>query len=196
MSDLDKLISIKYNNIKPAQGKILLSEPFLRDYYFKRSVVLLADHSAEGSFGLIINKPIEVRFSEVIKDFPDFKAPIYLGGPVKTDSLFFIHTLGDKIENSTAIMDGLFWGGDIDTVKEMITLHQITANEIRFFIGYSGWDSKQLDKELEVNSWVVTKVRKSDILNTNPLTMWSDFVKKLGKNYAYWVNFPVDPAIN
>merc|ERR1712065_46093 len=94
---------------------ILISEPFLLDYYFKRSVVLLCDHSDEGSFGVIMNKPLSVKLNEVVKDFPDFAAPIYLGGPVQNDSLFFLHTIGDKIEGSVEVINGLFWGGDLIT---------------------------------------------------------------------------------
>jgi len=75
--------------IKPHQGVILISEPSLRDFYFRQSVVLLAEHNEDGSFGIIINKPIETRLNEVLKDFTDLDIPIYLGGPVKTDSIFF-----------------------------------------------------------------------------------------------------------
>ena len=136
MTDINDILKIKTNDIKPAKGKILISEPFLIDYYFKRSVVLLAEHNEEGTFGLIINKPVDIALSDVLHDFPEFDSPVYLGGPVKTDSLYFIHTLGDRLENSLEITEGLYWGGDIEVVKEMITLGKITAKEIKFFVGY------------------------------------------------------------
>jgi putative AlgH/UPF0301 family transcriptional regulator len=97
MENLDDILHIKGNNVKPAPGKILISEPFLYDHYFKRSVVLLADHNKEGSFGVIINKPMAVDFNEVVKDFPGFVDDLYLGGPVSTNNLFYVHTLGDQI---------------------------------------------------------------------------------------------------
>ena len=87
MSDINDIIKIRTNNLKPTKGRILISEPFLVDYYFKRSVVLLAEHNDEGSFGLIINKPVDMHLGDVLHDFPDFNAPIYLGGPVKTENL-------------------------------------------------------------------------------------------------------------
>ncbi len=120
MTDINKIIKIKTNDIRPSKGKILISEPLLSDNYFKRSVVLLAEHNEEGSFGIILNKPMDNKFNEILKDFPDFGGPLYLGGPVSNSSLFFIHTLGDVIENSQEIMDGLYWGGDIESVKELI----------------------------------------------------------------------------
>ena len=94
----------------PIQGALLISEPFLKDFYFRRSVVLLAEHNDDGSFGLIINKPVEVMLNEIVKDFPYFETKLFIGGPVNTDSLFILHTLGKQIKNSFQIMPGLYWG--------------------------------------------------------------------------------------
>ncbi|MCD4682009.1 MAG: YqgE/AlgH family protein [Bacteroidales bacterium] len=196
MTDINDILKIKTNNIKPTRGKILISEPFLVDYYFKRSVVLLAEHNEEGSFGLIINKPVDLRLSDIVKDFPSFDTPIYLGGPVKTDSLYFIHTMGNEIENSMEISEGLFWGGDIEIVKELITIERIDPKEIKFFVGYSGWVSKQLEGELARNSWLVANIKAKDVMEANPDKMWKKTVKNLGGDYAYWTNFPSDPTMN
>lgn len=186
----------KFSNIPPASGRILISEPLLQDFYFKRSVVLLADHSDEGTFGLILNKPVDVRFNDVIKGFPNFNAPLYLGGPVQTSNLYFIHTLGDLIEGSMKIQDGLYWGGDIEQVKEMMTLNQITPFNSRFFIGYSGWVGKQLDRELDENSWVVSSASTEQLIMSNPENLWRDIVRTLGKEFALWANYPPDPLLN
>ncbi len=196
MSELDDLLTIKTNNITPGKGKLLISEPFLLDYYFKRSVVLLAEHNEDGSFGVIMNKPINASFNDIVKDFPEFEAQLFLGGPVKNDSLFFIHTLGDKIENSAEILEGLFWGGDIDQVKEMITLNLLNSDDIRFYVGYSGWASKQLEGELEKNSWVISRTTADNLMVTDPSELWGEILKTLGEEYSLWTNFPADPAAN
>lgn len=196
MANIHNIIQIKSNNVEPEKGKILISEPFLLDYYFKRSVVLLAEHNEEGSFGLIINKPIDIKFNSVIKDFPDFNSRIYLGGPVQNENIYFIHTLGEQIDGSLKIMEGLFWGGDLEQVKEMILLKKIGPDDIRFFVGYSGWVSKQLEGELKRNSWLVSSTDINQVMQTNPNTLWNDSVLSLGGNYAYWVNFPSDPGHN
>jgi len=164
--------------IKPQQGIILISEPALRDFYFRQSIVLLADHSKEGSFGIIINKPIEAQLNDILKDFPEFHAPVYLGGPVKTDSIFFIHTKPD-IEDSLEIMKGLFWGGDIETIREMINMHEISENDIRFYVGYAGWDASL-----------------SEIINPEPQNLWRTHLRNMGQDYALWANFPTDPSYN
>ncbi len=196
MRELGDILSIKTNNIQPEKGKILISEPFLGDYYFKRSVVLLADHGDEGSFGIILNKPLNMRLSEVVEGFPEFDAPVYLGGPVENDNLFFIHMLGNQIEGSLEILDGLYWGGDIKVVKEMILLKQIKPSEIRFYIGYSGWSPKQLDEELKRNSWVVSRTNSKLILEITPKELWKTSLNKLGGDYSYWPKFPNDPMDN
>ena len=196
MKDLYDLLKIKSNNIKPGRGKILISEPFLWDYFFKRSVVLLAEHNEEGTFGVIINKPIKANFNEFVKDFPEFNSKVFLGGPVQSDSLFFIHTLGEQIENSLEIIPGVYWGGDIERVREMIELGLIQPSQIRFFIGYSGWAPKQLEDELVRNSWLVSHITAHDLLASNPKMMWSRSLRRLGKEYEYWNNFPDDPALN
>jgi len=195
MKDIHDLLKIKTNNIKPARGKILISEPFLLDYFFKRSVILLAEHNEEGSFGIIINKPIETRLNEVLKDFTDLDIPIYLGGPVKTDSIFFIHTK-ENVGKSLKIIDGLYWGGDIDTIREMLEMRMIKENEIRFFIGYAGWNPKQLDREIREKSWVLSHTTVDEIINKQPEKLWPGYLKSMGSDYAIWANFPADPSFN
>lgn len=181
--------------IKPKQGIILISEPSLTDFYFRQSVVLLAEHNDEGSFGVIVNKPIETRLNEILKDFPDFDAPIFLGGPVKTDSIFYIHTI-DGVDKSMKIMDGLYWGGDIDTIRGMIEMNRITEQEIRFYIGYSGWSPSQLDREIKEKSWILSHTTVDEIIHRNTSRLWNMHLKSLGKDYAIWANSPADPSFN
>ena len=196
MKEIDRFIQIKSNDLLPARGRILLSEPFMGDYYFGRAVVLLAEHNEEGSFGVIMNKPVTAKFNEVMKDFPEFDAPIYLGGPVETDSLFYIHTKGDQLEGATEIVEGLFWGGDIEALKELILIKRIETNDIRFFIGYSGWAADQLSTELKRNSWVITRASRQKIFTLDPMSMWEKLLDKMGDTYQYWTKFPIDPTMN
>jgi putative transcriptional regulator len=181
--------------IRPRQGIILISEPSLRDFYFRQSVILLAEHNKEGSFGIIINKPIEARLNEVLKDFPDLDIPVYLGGPVNTDSLFFIHTK-ENVDKSLKIIDGLYWGGNIDTIREMMEMKLIQENEIRFFIGYAGWSPRQLEREIREKSWVLSHTSIDEIISRHPEKLWPGYLKSMGSDYAIWANFPADPSYN
>lgn len=194
--DIEKLIRIKTNNLSPTKGRVLISEPFMGDYYFGRSVVLLAEHNDEGSFGLIMNKQIDSSLNDIVKDFPEFDVPVYIGGPVQTDSLFFVHVLGDEIPNSSEIVKGLYWGGDIESVREMMLLHAIKPNQIRFYLGYSGWEAKQLEGELKRTSWLVSTATSHSLMHTHPDKMWDRFLRKMGADYDLWRRFPLDPHNN
>ena len=181
--------------IKPAQGIILISEPILQDYYFRQSVVLLAEHNEDGSFGIIINKPLDTKLNEVLPDFPDYNMKVYLGGPVSTENLYFIHT-HPEIPKSLRILPGLFWGGDIDTIRDMIQAGKATENDLRFFVGYAGWHPKQLDREISEKSWVLSQTTVKNIITKKPEALWSNYIKNMGKDYAIWANFPADPSSN
>jgi putative transcriptional regulator len=78
----------------------------------------------------------------------------------------------------------------------MNALGKITSHEIKLFVGYSGWVSKQLDGELARNSWLVAGIKSKQVMESNPDKLWKESLKKLGKEYAYWSNFPSDPIMN
>ena len=194
---LDKRFQIRSNSLDPKQGDILISEPLLNDFHFGRSVVLLVDHSeADGTFGIIVNKKLDVSVNQIVDDFPDFDAPVYLGGPVADDQIFFMHTLGDLIPESCEIMDGLYWGGDNKVLDTLIATGIANEDNVRFFLGYSGWESGQLISELVRNSWLVSQVSTEELLATPTDKMWSDYVSQLGKDYEMWQRFPVNAEDN
>ena len=181
----------------PSRGKLLISEPTLRDFYFSRSVVLLAEHSEEeGSVGLILNKPINLKIKDVVKEFPTNEFPLFLGGPVHPDRLFYLHTLGERVAGSMEIIKGLFWGGEIEKLMELIDLNLVSPDEVRFFIGYSGWEPKQLDRELKEDSWIVTQCTLETVMGCTPDKLWGNMLKELGDDYAIWSNYPTDPILN
>ena len=132
------IFKIQSNNVLPSRGKILISEPFLRDATFGRSVVLLIDHTEEGSMGLIINKQLPIFVNDIIKEFKYIEnIPLYKGGPIATDTLFYLHTLAD-IPGAIPISKGLYLNGDFDAIKQCIMPGYNVDRDIRFFLGYSG----------------------------------------------------------
>ena len=193
---LENAKTMKATNIIPASGTILISEPSMHDFYFARSVVLLAEHNTEGSFGIILNKPVNLKFNEIIKDFPEFNGPLYLGGPVSTKNLFFIHSKGDLIEHSQPLGEDMYWGGNIEDVKMLLDSKILDSNSIRFFVGYSGWSDEQLNNELKTDSWIVANPNLKAYLKTKPEAMWKKALKELCGEYAVWANDPVDPGLN
>ena len=189
--DLGEKFVIKSNSLDPKQGNILISEPLMNDFHFGRSVILLIDHvESEGSFGIIINKRLNASVSQIVDDFPDFEAAAYLGGPVADNQLFFVHTLGDLIPDSSPIIDGLYWGGEVETLKTLIATGIANEENTRFYLGYAGWDAGQLVTELVRNTWVIGNITVEEYLNTPEEMMWPAFVRKLGKPYEMWNRFP------
>ncbi len=184
------------SNFRPEAGLILISEPFLADMYFKRSVVLLSEHDVEGSIGFILNKPTDITVNDAIDDFPVFDAPLYFGGPVSTDTLYYIHTIGEQLEGSREIMNGVYWGGSFEQLKELILSGTVTPDQIRFYAGYSGWDNDQLDMELKEHAWLISSGSMSYSFYKNPSMLWKQVLRSMGKEYARMAEFPEDPSLN
>ena len=183
------------NKIKPKKGRLLIAEPFMEDTYFKRSVVLLTEYNKDGAFGFMLNKPLEIGINETMEDFPPFDAPIFMGGPVQSDNLFYIHTQGQAIDESLQISKNLYWSGNFDQLKQLVEDQQIFPHEIKFFIGYSGWDFKQLADEIKEESWIIADA-KLDINQLNDEDLWSNTLQKMGSKYSLLSNFPEDPSLN
>jgi len=125
--------------LKAKKGRLLISEPTLNDNIFFKSVVLLTHHNDDESIGLILNHPTKINLNEILNNIPLSDFPVYIGGPVEKQSLHFLHTLGELIPNSIKITNAIYFGGDFDTVIQLMQDKKITKNEIRFFVGYSGW---------------------------------------------------------
>jgi len=191
------LFKIEKAHQVPKMGRALISEPFLRDMYFKRTVIFLTEHNEEGSVGFILNKPLNIPFTELITDFPTTDMNISLGGPVSTNSLHYLHTLGDIVPQSVKIVDDIYWGGDFEIIKSMILSGIMDNSQIRFFLGYSGWQANQLEDELNENSWVVSELNPKLIMNwDNNDDIWKKALSGIGGKYKLWSNFPENPSLN
>ena len=175
----------------------MLSEPFLDDPYFGRKVVLLCEHNDEGSFGFVLNNFIDIDVDEVMEELPKLNARISVGGPVKNGNLYYLHTRQD-IPESIPVVEGVCMGGDFDLIKKMLQQGDLTAEDIRFFIGYSGWSPAQLDHEIQSRSWFVCKGHRADIMRTDEdnEVFWKRLVHELGDGFAHIANAPSDPSLN
>jgi len=180
----------------PEKGKILISEPFLPDSFFNRTIVYLADHSSEGSVGFILNKKLNIKVCDAISGFDKWQEFLSMGGPVAPDTLHYLHNLGDKIPKSVWVNDNIFWGGDIDFVRDLIKKGRLTNSQIRFFLGYSGWSAGQLERELKENSWVIARIKADIVLNNSLENSWKKVLKGLKNKYRIWADFPESPDMN
>lgn len=187
--------NIKHKRISPQEGKILIAEPGLIDQYFKRAIILIAEHNDQGSVGFVLNNIVDFNLQDILPDFPQFNSIISIGGPVGPSSIHFIHTVGDLIPNTNIISEGLYWGGDFEAVKALIQQKKISPRQIRFFVGYSGWGVNQLEKELKENSWVVSELDLVQIMAGKD-DLWNRTVKQMGPKYKPWTIYPENPSLN
>lgn len=181
----------------PEKGALLISDPFAGDSYFTRSVVLLCDHDETGSFGFILNNYLNDDLKSLVPHFPfeDFKVGI--GGPVDTESVFYIHSIGKKIEGSIPIKENLFFGGNFEQLVTLLNNDLTTHNLVRFFVGYSGWSPEQLNEEISQNGWIVSNNFESDeLLNTKNEHLWQSIMKKQGGKFKLMTKYPLNPMNN
>ncbi len=181
----------------PNAGKLLISEPFLADPNFKRSVVLLTEYSEEGTLGFIFNQPSALLLKDLVPDFGKGEFPVFIGGPVEVDTIHFIHRCYDKLNSGEEIARGIYWGGNFETLSVLIDTDSISTSEIKFFLGYSGWGVGQLKEELNSNSWIVSDQYHQDLVfSQNEDALWREVIINLGPRYAHVSNFPIDPSLN
>ncbi|GEP52099.1 transcriptional regulator [Flavobacterium noncentrifugens] len=182
---------------KLQKGHLLIAEPsIIGDLSFNRSVILLADHNEDGSVGFIINKPLKYTINDLVPEVEaNFK--IYNGGPVEQDNLYFIHNIPELITNSVEISSGIFWGGDFELTKDLINEGKIKKDNIRFFLGYTGWEAKQLENEMQSNSWIVAEnLYQNKIIGKSTTDFWKEKILELGGDYILWSNAPENPLLN
>ena len=171
-------------------GSLLLAEPFMADLYFKRAAILLTEHRNDGTMGFILNKQLEnVRLNDLIGNFVDnFDVPVYYGGPVGTDSIYFLHDKGNLLQKSHKVCKNVYWGGDFDQLRFLIEQELITHHDIRFFVGYSGWEEGQLDTELQEGSWILGDMDSNYLFKTPFENLWQTALTHKGDTFSVIAN--------
>lgn len=184
------------NKIKPSSGRLLVSEPYLADPNFERTIIFLCEHNDDGTIGFVLNKPSLSKLSELISDAKSFDEIVCVGGPVQQDTLHYLHR-HKGIEGAVEILDGVYWGGEFEEIMSKVEIGELNANNIKFFLGYSGWSPGQLDEELKANSWIVSDhVSEELIFETEHDQMWKKVLKEMGGRFSMFANYPVDPQMN
>ena len=185
------------SNRKPHKGDLLISEPFLPDPNFERSVVLLCEHNEDGSFGFILNKPSILKVDEAITDIEDFPEVLYVGGPVQQNTLHFIHRAESILEGSQVINKEIAWGGNYEQLIAIINGGSLNKKDFKFFLGYSGWAPGQLEEELKQKSWIIYEsATEQSVFDINSKLLWKEVLKNMGGKFKVFANYPVDPRMN
>src|SRR5258705_4588876 len=152
--------------IGPSSGILLISDPFLKDPNFMRTVVFSCDHQEQGSFGFVLNRKYENTIDELIPDLEGHKISLFYGGPVQMDTIHFLHQYPVEIPGGQEVMKGVYWGGDFDAVIDLLKKETVEETRIRFFIGYSGWGDGQLKEEMTEKTWLTVKANRKLIFHS------------------------------
>lgn len=185
----------------PFQGALLVAEPLLKESYFNHSVISLIDYGRhEGAMGVVMNNITGHHLAQLLDGVStDVRVPVFCGGPISLDRLFFIHTLGQEIiPDAKEYTYGLYVGGSFKAAIDYVNTGYPTEGNIRFFVGYSGWDSGQLDQELNDDVWAVADNPGdlSLLLKGHGNAYWHRTVKDLGEPYRTWRLHPRDARSN
>ncbi|WP_290146543.1 YqgE/AlgH family protein [Paramuribaculum intestinale] len=185
--------------IDAAAGTLLVAEPFLKEECFAHSVIYIVDHASDSSsMGVVLNHITRHRLSDLIDGIDSaHDTPVFCGGPVGTNRLFFMHTLGDIIPQSQEIGSGMYIGGDFDYMRQYINAGYPTEGKIRFFIGYSGWSARQLEDEIQSNVWAVSGFKSAErLLKEHGDSYWHRTVRSMDSRFRGWLYHPQNPHAN
>lgn len=195
MGDYPDIFSINPEDKIPGKGRVLISEPFLTDRFFNRTIVFITEHTPQGTVGFILNRVIDLMVSSAVEGFDGWDEHLSVGGPVLPDTLHYLHTLGSKVPGSVAVIPGIWWGGEIDALRNLIATGTVGRDQVRFFLGYSGWEKGQLKRELNENSWVIARV-PPDVIMKSRGNVWREVLRSLNNKYRIWAEFPESPEMN
>jgi putative transcriptional regulator len=182
--------------VQPAPGVLLIADPFLKDPNFMRTVVFLTEHKEDGTIGFVLNRQYENTLDELLPEVEGHKFPVYYGGPVQMNTIHFLHRYPEEVPGGVEVMKGVWWGGDFDSLIQLINSDQIDPDKIRFYIGYSGWGTGQLESEMQEKTWLTVEASRALVFHKQAEEIWKDSLKHLGGEYEMMINFPIDPQLN
>jgi putative transcriptional regulator len=178
------------------KSHLLIAQPLLNDGFFNRSVVYLTDHNEDGSLGFILNFKTHFMLRDVRPQVKHGNFPIYEGGPVGKNQLYFLHNLGHNISDSVKVAEHLYFGGDFNELLHLIDHGKVKHNDIRFFAGYCGWREGQLDRELQQKSWFVQPTTSMTVLTNEAEELWEQELNNQKSSLSIFANIGHDPSLN
>ena len=182
---------------KSLRGQLLLDGGELEGSFFARTVVLVCQHDDEGAFGLVLNRPTGKQAGEVlIADLPEAigESPVFVGGPVQTNALSFLHT--DAFIPDANVLPNLSLG---HSLEELVDLGESfsTTRKVRLFAGYAGWSAGQLDNELRAKAWLTHPASLELVFDTPPEELWQTVLRMRADWRSRALSeMPEDPSLN
>jgi putative transcriptional regulator len=180
---------------KYGKGQFLIAAGALIDHNFFQTVVLLCEHQREGSYGLILNRPLE-DIEELTEKMPFVGNKLFQGGPVQPEIMQFLHPYGEQIAGSLKVTPGVWLGGDFTQLQDGFGHGRFDPEACRFYLGYSGWSENQLDQEIKNGFWLSVPATPELVFKTASEKLRSQLVRKLGEGNPLYRFLPDDPSWN
>ncbi len=181
--------------IRPSTGKLLVAEPLMGDPDFARTVILLCEHGSDGTIGFVLNRPLPDAIHQIVPELGNICIPVHEGGPVQSDTLHMLHRM-PQLLGGVEVLPGLYWGGSYDSLVQALASPDFDPLAIRFFVGYSGWETGQLESELKERNWMVAHAFDNAVFNKNSKLVWQQAVRSLGTGFQHLAYWPIDPQLN
>lgn len=186
---------LPYSHLK--KGTLLIATPDIESGVFFRCVILLCEHNATGSFGLVINKILDVDLPDEIISETEAQNPniqIRQGGPVQTNQMMLLHTSPEIPHQTLEICDGVFLGGDIQFLQH--SLHEVRGPKVNLCFGYAGWGAGQLEREFLDGQWYLAEADQQAIFEIEPKKLWRHLLREMGGKFAALSMIPEDLTLN
>lgn len=181
------------------KGSFLIANPVLPDPNFSRTVVLLCNHNDEGSFGLVVNRNSGMKSTEVFADsklLEGYEADVFIGGPVSPSQVFYLVRSSRALPEMEEVCPGVHMGMSWEALDEILPDLGNPNEDLRFYMGYSGWGSRQLADEMNQRSWLTCDASGPFVFTNAIDNIWPGAVRSLGQQYEYLLQAPVDPRNN
>ena len=181
-------------------GSLIVAAPDMLDPNFMHTVVLVVQHSPEGAYGLVINRPATITLNVLLSDHPILgkqRFPVHAGGPVGLDTLQFVHRVPEAVPGGVELAPGLHLGGDLDALARYIEREPLEAQQhVRMLLGYSGWGARQLEGELGAGAWVPAALQADWVFDTDGQLVWRKVLRSLGRLAQGLEDLPPDVSWN
>lgn len=187
--------SVPYSNL--TKGTFLIASPDIDSGIYFRGIILVCEHSSAGSFGLMINKPLDLELPEEIINFKEITNPrvqIRAGGAMQPNQMMLIHSSDQIPDQTLKVCEGVYLGGDLPFLQEAVM--DANGPHIRLCFGYSGWPAGQLEKEFLGGLWFLHPSSAKHVFETTPDKMWQTILREMGGKYATLSMIPEDLSLN
>jgi putative transcriptional regulator len=176
------------------RGKLLVAGPALIDPNFRRTVVLVLAHDADGAVGVVLNRRSDAEVEEAVPELTGLVEPgafISIGGPVRQEAVIVVAEWDDPDEAGDIVFADV---GLMDAEAELENV-SAAARRVRVFAGYSGWSEQQLEAELDEGSWVTEDALPDDVFDERG-DLWAAVLRRKGDEYRFLATMPEDPSLN